>query len=203
MGHPELFAECAEAVELSVSVHFGLDSLDVLAVTGALGSALIKGIHCLLLLVVVWCLRSNFPEVGVKTVVCYRDILSVPLIPAPGFIARQKCDGNAFRIESEEDPNIAAAGPKLFHVGMARLVDGIHKWPAAARAHFLQELESGKHGVVIVVGKLIEPLFYMSRIDYLAVSVSVKSDIRGDVSRYVNAKVGPRYGGPTAERSFG
>ena len=43
----------AEAVELSVPVHFGLDSLDILAVAGALGSLLIKGCHCLLLLVVV------------------------------------------------------------------------------------------------------------------------------------------------------
>ena len=51
MGHPEFFAECAEAVELSVPVHFGLDSLDVLAVAGTLGSPLIKGCHCLLLLV--------------------------------------------------------------------------------------------------------------------------------------------------------
>ena len=71
---------------------------------------------------------------GVKTVVCYRDILSVPLIPASSFIARQKCDRNAFRIESEEDSDVAAAGPKLFHVGVARLVDGIHKWPTAAWA---------------------------------------------------------------------
>lgn len=128
---------------------------------------------------------------GVKTVVCYRDILSVPLIPASSFVARQKCDRNAFRIESEEDSDIAAAGPKLFHVRMARLLNGIHKWAAAARSKFLQELESGKHVVVIVVGELIEPLFDMSRVDYPVgheVSVSVRSDIRGDFSRYVNAK---------------
>ena len=40
-------------MELSVPVHFGLDPLNVLAVAGALGSALIKAGHCLLLLVVV------------------------------------------------------------------------------------------------------------------------------------------------------
>jgi len=34
-------------------VHFGLDPLNVLAVAGALGSALIKGGHWLLLIVVV------------------------------------------------------------------------------------------------------------------------------------------------------
>lgn len=68
-----------------------------------------------------------------------RDGFDVPLGPATRLVTTQQQDGDAARVEHEQDAKLATgAHPKLFEVAEGRVREGVHRrategWPALAK----------------------------------------------------------------------
>jgi len=96
---------------------------------------------------------------GVKPVVRFSDELFIePLLAAAGFVACDKENGLAFRVERKNDAplTIRRTEAELFHVGVTGSVQRIDARTPQLRPELLQEPSMGKNFGSHILGQFLE-----------------------------------------------